>query len=259
MEKLPGKPMAWHRATTAQKNYFSRQLADIYLQIHQIPFHAIGCLQLSSDGLPEAGPAFFDYSFPDPVSVGPFKQSHSYFEAKIKHQISLIRSGEIGTTAPTDLYLVYMTMLNNLPPNDVGPFFLRHTDSRDVNFLINDDFRITGIVDWELSVVTSRKSAFQSPLLMYDLGELYGGSSYPSKDESRFGSILREEKDDMDLAAIAEQKLHFRIESLLDTDPSTTSKGFLKVGGRQQKTHIVLIGIFGVKNHWEPLVMETWR
>jgi len=125
----------------------------------------------------------------------------------------------ISKTAPIDLYLVYMTLLNNLPRNDTGPFFLRHTEPRDVNFWVDDDFNITGITDWELSIVTSKSSAFQSPLLMYSLGELYGGSSAPSKDEFRLDSILRG-KGATDLAGLSAGKLPFRIDLVLETNTS---------------------------------------
>lgn len=220
MERISGKPLAQHEADPVQKKYFSQQLADIYLKVKQLPFNQIGRLQLPPNGRPEVGPAFFDYSSTEPVPVGPFTQSDLYYKARIQQQISLIRSRELGTSAPVDLYLAYMTILNNLPPNDSGPFFLRHIDSRDANFLIDENYNITGIIDWELAIVTSKESAFQSPMLIYDLGELYNGLSTPSEDEARFAKIIREEKGEEDLARMVAQKLHFRVDLLLETDPS---------------------------------------
>lgn len=55
-----------------------------------------------------------------------------------------------------------MTLLKYLPPNELGPLFLCYIDSRDVNFLINAEYNITGVIDWELATITSKSSAFQS-------------------------------------------------------------------------------------------------
>ncbi|KAK5633574.1 hypothetical protein RRF57_009288 [Xylaria bambusicola] len=221
LEKLAGKPLAWHEASEVQKEKFSRQLASIYVNLEKHPLNGLGRVQLSSMGLPEVGPAFFDY---DPngklIPFGPFSQSNDYYRALIQQKIQLVRTGEIATSAPLDQYLVYMSLLDSLPPNESGPFFLRHVDSRDANFLVDDDYNITGIIDWELAICTSKGSAFQSPVLMYDLGEIYNeGLSTPSEDEKRFSKILREEKETAELSALAEKKMHFRVDQVIETDP----------------------------------------
>jgi hypothetical protein len=221
LEKLAGKPLAWHEASEVQKEKFSRQLAEIYTNLEQHPLNGLGRLQLSSMGLPEAGPAFFDYgSSGNLIPIGSFSHSNNYYTALIQQKIRLIKTGEIASSAPLDQYLVYMSLLDSLPPNESGPFFLRHVDSRDANFLVDDDYNITGIIDWELAILTSKGSAFQSPLLLYNLGELYlKGLSTPSADEKRLSKILREEKGAVELSELAEQKLHFRVDQVIETDP----------------------------------------
>jgi len=221
LEKLAGKPLAWHEANEVQKEKFSRQLAEIYTNLDQHPLNGLGRLQLSSKGLPEAGPAFFDYGpSGNLIPFGPFSYSNDYYTALIQQKIQLIKTGEIASSAPLDQYLFYMSLLDSLPPNESGPFFLRHVDSRDANFLVDDDYNITGIIDWELAILTSKGSAFQSPLLMYNLGELYHkGLSTPSEDEKCFSKILREEKGAVELSTLAEQKLHFRVDQVIETDP----------------------------------------
>ncbi|KFY20696.1 hypothetical protein V491_03508 [Pseudogymnoascus sp. VKM F-3775] len=122
-----------------------------------------------------------------------------------------------------------MSLLDFLPPNESGPFFLRHVDSRDANFLVDDDYNITGIIDWELAISTSKSSAFQSPLLLYNLGELYHkGLSTPSEDEKRLSKIFREEKEAVRLSRLAEQKLHFRVDQVIEADPWDRQK-FVRV------------------------------
>jgi hypothetical protein len=52
------------------------------------------------------------------------------------------------------------------------------------------------------------------------LGELYHeGLSTPSEDEKRLSKILREKKEAIELSALTEQKLHFRVDQIIETDP----------------------------------------
>ena len=121
-------------------------------------------------------------------------------------------------------------------------------DSRDANLSVDDDYNITGIIDWELAIVTSKGSAFQSPLLLYNLGELYHeGLSTPSEDEKRLSKILREEKGAVELSASAEQKLHFRVDQVIETDPWDRRNFVSLFSGRWKVTN-------GVETfHW-----DTW-
>ncbi|CAI6092104.1 unnamed protein product [Clonostachys chloroleuca] len=83
------------------------------------------------------------------------------------------------------------------------------------NFLVDLDYNITGIIDWELAIVTAKGAAFQSPLLLYNLGELYHeGLSTPSEDEKRLAEILQEETKSHELSALVAQKLHFRVDQV---------------------------------------------
>jgi hypothetical protein len=80
-------------------------------------------------GLSEAGPAFSDY---DPsgnlIPFDPFSHSNDYYTALIQQKVQLIKTEEIASCAPLDQYLVYMNLLDSLPADESGPFFLRHVD-----------------------------------------------------------------------------------------------------------------------------------
>jgi hypothetical protein len=222
VEKLTGKPLAWHEADQAQKERFMRQLAGIYAQLEKHPLGAIGRLQLSpATGQPEVGPAFFDYdSSGRLIPLGPFDNSDDYYSALIQHKIRLIKTGEIAPSAPLDQYIVYRSLLDSLPPTEQSAFFLRHIDSRDANFLVDLEYNITGIIDLELAIVTAKGAAFQSPLLFYNLSEVYGeGLSTPSEDEKHFARILQDETQSHELSTLAAQKLHFRVDQVIETDP----------------------------------------
>ncbi|KAG5801501.1 hypothetical protein H9Q74_000384 [Fusarium xylarioides] len=206
VEKLAGKPLSWHEADQAQREKFMRQLADIYTQLEKHPLGALGRLQPSSSsaGKPEVGPAFFDYdSSGRAVPFGPFDNMDDYYKALIQHKIGLIKTEEIAPSAPLDQYLVYRSLLDRPPPKRAGSFLLAPC-----------------IIDLELAIVTAKGAAFQSPLLLYNLGELYHeGLSTPSEDEKRLAKILQEETKSDELSALVAQKLHFRVDQVIETNP----------------------------------------
>src|SRR5438045_2070128 len=159
--------MTWNDATATQKENFFQQLADIYINLEQHPFKQLGRLQISlCPEVPEIASAFFGYDCNGKlIPFGSFSQSNDYYTALIEERTSLIKTGEIATSAPIEQYLVYKTLLDHLPPNSSGPFFLHHIDSRDANFMVDDEYNIIGIIDWELAILGPKSAAFQSPLL----------------------------------------------------------------------------------------------
>ncbi|KAJ8109021.1 hypothetical protein ONZ43_g6252 [Nemania bipapillata] len=221
LEKLAGKPLVWREANEVQKDKFTRQLADIHVELERHPLDKLGRLQLSPKGLPEVGPAFFDYDLDgNLIPFGPFYEVWDYYGPSVHQKIKLMKSktGEVATSTAEDQERVYWSLLEPLPPNACSPFFLRHVDSRDANFLVDDDYNITGIINWELAISVSKASAFQSPLLFYDLNELYHkGISWSSQDEMRLSRILRE-KGAAELATLAEDKQHFLVDQLIEAD-----------------------------------------
>ena len=218
--------MTWYDATEGQKETFSRKLADIYVELDRHTFKKLGRLQQDSMAeAPGIGPAFFDYDQTGKlVAHGPFEHSDDYYKALIESCIHLIKTREIATSSPTDLYLVYQTLLDHLPSqNSHGqgpPFFLQHVDTRADNYLVDDAYNITGMIDWEFSTLAPKPSAFQSPLLMHDLNLLLKeGLSVLTDDELRFSRILRERNRRNDLAVLAAQVLNFGFEQCIETNP----------------------------------------
>ena len=61
LEKLSAESMEWFDANQMQKETFTRQLADIYIELAKHPFPQLGCLMQNNSNPPltEVGPAFF--------------------------------------------------------------------------------------------------------------------------------------------------------------------------------------------------------
>ena len=138
------------------------------MAVQKLAVDKIGRLQVDPvSGRPQVGLAFFDYSATgEALALGPFKESTAYYTARIEQRIRLVRGGELTAPNIIDTYLVYMTLLKKLPSDDIKARYVQHMDSRDANFLVDDEYNITGIIDWDWAIAMPDYSALQSPLLL---------------------------------------------------------------------------------------------
>jgi hypothetical protein len=75
LEKLAGKPSAWHEANEVQKEMFSRQLAEIYTSLEQHSLNGLGRLLRTAlvYGAARSRTSFFDYDWSgNLIPFGPF-------------------------------------------------------------------------------------------------------------------------------------------------------------------------------------------
>ncbi|KAJ2985829.1 hypothetical protein NUW58_g5330 [Xylaria curta] len=190
MEKIEGEPLNWQRATSSQKEKVMQQLADILLEIEKHPFDRVSHItQLFRPGC--EGP------------LGPFYSSVEAARATVKHYLDMIATGEIAATYPIDVYLVHrfrLDILDELEGNifSEGKYFLKHPDDKGDHILVNKDYDIVGVIDWEWCRTVSREDAFSSPCMMWPVAEFYDGSNELNNDELRFASIFKERgRDDL--------------------------------------------------------------
>jgi hypothetical protein len=66
--------------------------------------------------------------------------------------LELIVAGELYSPWAVDTYLVHRCLLDMMPllpgVND-QKFYLRHPDDAGFHIMVDDEFNITGIIDWE--------------------------------------------------------------------------------------------------------------
>ncbi|KAI0198917.1 hypothetical protein F4808DRAFT_434249 [Astrocystis sublimbata] len=207
MEKMPGRPLDWQMATTSQKEKVMQQLVDVFLEIEKHPFDAVGSLIPSKDKsntFEVSGIAHHAIYYQRPRGPkGPFPSSLEAARSAIKLYLAMIASGEIGASWPIDVYLVHRYRLDLL--DWVGEdlfrddkFYLKHPDDKGDHILVDDDFDITGIIDWEWCRTVSREEAFSSPCMMWPVAKFYDGSNEHSDEEVRLAAIFRERgRDDL--------------------------------------------------------------
>ncbi|KAK6008370.1 hypothetical protein QM012_000273 [Aureobasidium pullulans] len=156
MEKLPGKPLQWPDASTQQRTKIMGQLVDVFLELEKHPFAATG-------SLPEV--AWWDRS---------------------PRVIYMIKGGELATLA-TDNFLTHLWRLEHLPSllaivKD-DHFYLKHADDKGDHILIDEEYNITGIIDWEFASTETKNLAFSSPCMMWPVQKYYDGNNDLSEEE----------------------------------------------------------------------------
>ncbi|KAL4886639.1 hypothetical protein BJY04DRAFT_213398 [Aspergillus karnatakaensis] len=193
MEKLPGKSLRWSLATKAS-------------------FSQMG--SLDQPGTNHVGPfareALTDYHQSRMQPIGPFTSPYKYLLASIQLTLDLIVRGESYASRPIDAYLVHRFLLDSVPQilshyaSEDGHFYLKHADDKGDHVLVDNEYNITGIIDWEWAHTDSKSVAFNSPILLLPVAEFYAGSFQPGKEEQEFAQIL-DGKEHRDLAEIVRQ------------------------------------------------------
>lgn len=195
MEKLPGAPLRWDKATSEQRSKIMDQLADIFLELEKRPLPVIGSLFLSHDVPIVSGfaqPPLF--SSPE-QTLGPFETLESSLSAMILQQQDQIVNGELSSLA-VDNYLSHCwrhEMITHVTKHcqKIGPgFFLKHYDDKGDHILVDADFNITGIIDWEFASAEPKALAFSTPCMLWPVRNFYDGKGELSVEEIEFAGIF---------------------------------------------------------------------
>lgn len=213
MEKLQGAPLDWQRATTAQRDKIVRQLADVMLEMERHPFDRFGSLvgtppvsggevasaaEIQVQGLAQHSTFRCGVDHGPP---GPFRSSREALRALVEAHLGMIAGGEIGTAEDAaDVWLAHRFRLDVLVDgmwkvNTAGEddtFFLKHADDKGDHILVNADFDIVGIIDWEWCSTASKEEAFSAPCMMWPVAAFYDGSNELADEELLLARVFSE-------------------------------------------------------------------
>lgn len=256
MEKMPGRSLRWSLLSREQRKKVMSQLANIYIELHVFSFDSMG--SLDQPGTQHVGSfareSLTDYENSHMLPMGPFTSSGEYHLASIRLTIDLIMRDECFTPRAIDAYLVHRFLLDSVskkslcPSRDDGRFYLRHADSKGDHILVDDDYNITGIVDWEWAHTDTKSAAFNSPVMLLPVADFYDGGNQLGEDELVFAQLL-EDKGHADLAqTVREGRVLHRLEFCCGYDLADW-EGFLGIFQGLRKA----LGSDG------DLEWETWR
>ncbi|KAL9103384.1 MAG: hypothetical protein Q9163_001560 [Psora crenata] len=222
MEKLRGKPLDWNNANAEQRAKVLEQLADVYLELEKHPIPLTGSL-IPVSGSPSAtqgdgtrvGPFAQLPLFETPEkALGPFGTLEAAYTAIIQRQLHTLANHEISSFQ-VDNYLTLvwrLTVLSELVAGSgsrTGPFYLRHYDDKGDHILVDDEYNITGIIDWEFASAEAKELAFSSPCMMWPVEDFYDGRNSLAADEQRFAAIF-EKRGHADIGNMVRQGRRWR-------------------------------------------------
>lgn len=206
MEKLPGESLRWAIATREQRENVMIHLADTFIALRMYPFDHLGCLDRPGDTHigAFARESLTDFTRSEMRAMGPFLSAEEYHTSSLRLILDLIIRREIYTSQAVDAYLIHRFLIDLVPsifssPQDGQKYYLKHADDKGDHILVDEDFHITGIIDWEWAYTAPPAHAFNSPIGLLPVGDFYNGSNELGDDEITFANIL-EKKGHQDLA-----------------------------------------------------------
>lgn len=124
--------------------------------------------------------------------MGPFSSPREYLPASIQLTLDLIMREECYSHRVIDAFLIHRFLLDSASmilschgPDDKR-FYLKHADDKGDHIHVDEDYNITGIVDWEWVHTDSKSVAFNSPVMRLPVAGFYDGANQLGEDELIF-------------------------------------------------------------------------
>lgn len=174
------------------------QLADIFIELAKYTFPQLGSLDRPGDL--HVGPfareslTVFDGSIMR--TIGPLSSLKEYHNASLRLILDLILREEMYSQRPIDAYLIHRFLLDLVPlviPASAykeEAFYLKHADDKGDHILVDDDFNIIGVIDWEWAHTAPAAHAFNSPIAFLPVAHFYDGANILGDEEVTFAEIL---------------------------------------------------------------------
>jgi len=234
VEKMAGRSLRWSVASREQRGKVVEQLADVFIELRKHPLGSMGCLGTSSSDRigAFARESLTDFHGSRMAPLGPYSSLEEYHTSSIKLIQDLIIREEMYAQNPVDAYLIHQFLLDLIPSvlpsqdsSDNG-FFLKHADDKGDHILVDEDYNITAIIDWEWAYTTPEAIAFNSPVGLLPVNDFYNGLNTLGEEEELLAEIF-EKKGALGLAQVVRDgRLQHRFAFCCGYDLSDW-KGFL--------------------------------
>ena len=192
---MPGSPFYSHQATEQQKLKVYRQVANCMSELRRVPKTQAGSLLHRHDDF-EMGPIASD-RFARLGKHGPYSQQLDYFESIAEQHMELIADGQLHPEYPKEAFLFYHLLRHRAAPilakqmERFDGFFLKHVDDKGDHLLVDADYNLTGIVDWQFARFVPACEAFGPSLITADVGSLYSSAISLSVDDKQLLNLLK--------------------------------------------------------------------
>lgn len=193
MGALPGEPYDSYLATPEQKHHVLEQVGGILQTLSKHPFKTAGSLvwhdgQVSVD-------AVASNRWVALGKHGPFGTAREYYTHITEEYLDLVADGQLYYEYPVEAFAFYKLLQSKIPllldqRPDEG-FYLKHVDDKGDHLLVDEEYNVVGIIDWQFARVVPAREAFGPSLLTADLDDLYSGRGRLSDADLELARILR--------------------------------------------------------------------
>lgn len=182
------------------------QLADTFIELHKYPFPLLG--SLNNPGTSAVGAyareGLTNFVKSEMCMTGPFSSPKEYHMSSLQLILDLIVQDELYAQRAVDAYLVHRFLINLAPlvlPSSQAKdkFYLKHADDKGDHILVDEQFNVTGIINWEWAHTAPASQAFNSPIGFLPVRDFYDGKNNLGNNEIAFAQFL-EDKGRRDLA-----------------------------------------------------------
>jgi hypothetical protein len=119
---------------------------------------------------------------------GPYNTTLKYYTAIAEQHLDLIADGQIHVGYPKEAFLFYRFLRDTAAPKTSTretstKFFLKHVDDKGDHIMVDEEYNITGIVDWQFVRIVPSTEAFGPSLVTTDLRRLYSQNTGLSEED----------------------------------------------------------------------------
>lgn len=145
---------------------------------------------------PFARESLADYYSSQMNALGPFPSTKQYFTVNILI-LDLISRHELYADRAVDAFLIHCFLLDitlkvcSLSHLDDERFYLKHTDEKGDQILVDNKFNITGIIDWGWAQTNSKSGVFNSPIVLLPVADFYAGENCIGEDGKLFAECFQ--------------------------------------------------------------------
>jgi len=199
IDELPGTPLLLKDPSSEHLRKVYSQWASILCTLQMHPFEKIGSLLFQSNGEISVGPITGDRTGTF-SQMGPFRNAREYYSTLAEKYLEMISDGQLFSAYPANAYLIFK-YLKQLAESgrwnafesslDEGPFFLKHMDDKGDHILVDDDFNITGVIDWTFARIVPVFEAFGPSLLTANMSDVYNGKAGHSFQDTVMAEVLQ--------------------------------------------------------------------
>jgi len=135
-------------------------MAQIQVELTQCQFGQIGSLRY------DQGSGEFTIGPDIETELGPWKSSFAYYHDAAEHAVNSCASDmELNARCFFALPLLFKEPVRRYCSNDTSPFSLTHRDSGFHNILVDDNFSIIGVIDFDGIMAAPKEVVGQFPAL----------------------------------------------------------------------------------------------